>query len=99
MKILITLLLIWLWINIAVMYRLIDRMDSFRQIQKAQEDAVSRIAGKQFEDSKSIADAKDAVEKLSQRVTHNSRELDKLKRFTYRLSTHTEDMTDGFQGK
>lgn len=99
MKTLIALLVIWLAINAVFIYGLINQMDGFRQIQKAQEDAISRIAGKQFEDSKSIADAKEAAEKLSQCVTHNSRELDKLKRFTYRLSTHPEDMTDGFQGK
>ena len=99
MKTLIALLVIWLAINAVFIYGLINQMDGVRQIQKAQEDAISRIAGKQFEDSKSIADAKEAAEKLSQCVTHNSRELDKLKRFTYRLSTHPEDMTDGFQGK
>lgn len=100
MRIIITGFLIGSIITLIVLFAAMrEELRTINSRISAQEDAIERIAGKQFEDSKSIADTKDAAEKLSQRVTHNARELDKLKRFTYRLSTHPEDMTDGIQGE
>lgn len=100
MRIIITGFLIGSIITLIVLFAAMrEEIRAINSRISAQEDAISRVAGKQFEDSKQIAGLADRAEKLSQRVTNNSRELDKLKRFTYRLSTHPEDMTDGFQGK
>lgn len=98
MKILITLLLIAFAVDAAIMYKLVDRMDEFRQIQKRQGDAIGRVAVNQFEDRKRLNDVADELhkwsaqlEKLSQSVGMNAKEIDKVRRFSERLSTHPEE--------
>lgn len=103
MMIIIALLLIWIGINVAVMYRLIDRMDGFRQIQKAQEDTISRIAGKQFEDSKEIATFKvseqqtdkelaDRITKLANSLAYQQKLIDRVRAYAYNEATKNESV-------
>lgn len=60
----------------------------------AQEDIISRIAGKQFEDSKSIATLAEDAQELTERVRWNEREINKVKLFAYRQSTMKEVAED-----
>lgn len=103
MKILITLLLIAFAVDTAIMYRLIDRMDGFRQIQKAQEDAVSRIAGKQFEDSKEIASLRvsvqqtdkelaDRITKVANSLAYQQKLIDRVRAYAYNEATKNESV-------
>lgn len=88
--IILVLITIALVIHSLMLRHVLTVMDGLKERMSAQEDIISRVAAKQFEDSKHIATIEQDATELTERVKWNEREINKVKLFAYRQSTMKE---------
>lgn len=84
-------------------YLLREQINSLRMRASAQDDIISRIAGKQFEDSKEIATFKvsekltdkelaDRITKLANSLAYQQRTIDRVRAYAYNEAANDNEL-------
>lgn len=102
MKVFVILLLLIDILLAVFCYLLREQINSLRKRASAQDDIISRIAGKQFEDSKEIATLKvseqltdkelaDRITKLANSLAYQQRTIDRVRAYAYNEATKEDE--------
>lgn len=103
MKVLVILLLLIDILLTVFCYLLREQINSLRKRASAQDDIISRIAGKQFEDSKEIATFKvsekltdkelaDRITKLANSLAYQQRTIDRVRAYAYNEAANDNEL-------
>lgn len=103
MKVLVILLLLIDILLTVFCYLLREQINSLRKRASAQDDIISRIAGKQFEDSKEIATIKvsekltekelaDRITKLANSLAYQQRTIDRVRAYAYNEAANDNEL-------
>lgn len=103
MKVFVILLLLIDIILTVFCYLLREQINSLRKRASAQDDIISRIAGKQFEDSKEIATIKvsekltekelaDRITKLANSLAYQQRTIDRVRAYAYNEAANDNEL-------
>lgn len=103
MKVFVILLLLIDILLTVFCYLLREQINSLRKRASAQDDIISRIAGKQFEDSKEIATIKvsekltekelaDRITKLANSLAYQQRTIDRVRAYAYNEAANDNEL-------
>lgn len=103
MKVFVILLLLIDILLTVFCYLLREQINSLRKRASAQDDIISRIAGKQFEDSKEIATIKvsekltekelaDRITKLANSLAYQQRTIDRVRAYAYNETANDNEL-------
>ena len=103
MKVLVILLLLIDILLTVFCYLLREQINSLRKRASAQDDIISRIAGKQFEDSKEITTIKvsekltekelaDRITKLANSLAYQQRTIDRVRAYAYNEAANDNEL-------
>lgn len=103
MKVFVILLLLIDILLTVFCYLLREQINSLRKRLSAQDDIISRIAGKQFEDSKEIATFKvseqltdkelaDRITKLANSLAYQQRTIDRVRAYAYNEAANDNEL-------